>query len=158
MGAVFAIFAAFYFWAPKITGITYNDFLGKLHFWTMFVGVNLTFFPQHFLGLAGMPRRIPDYPGAFEGWNFVSSFGSFISLIASALFIYVLINSFSDGDKKEENNTWELQTYYTADNQIKNNASSANTIDFALSTPIELHAFSVIPTLVNSEGVNRIEG
>ena len=158
MGAVFAMLAGFYFWAPKIIGKTYNDSLGKLHFWTMFVGVNLTFFPQHFLGLAGMPRRIPDYPDAFAGWNFVSSFGSFISLIASALFIYVLINSFSDGDKKEENNTWELQTYYTADNQIKNNASSANTIDFALSTPIELHAFSVIPTLVNSEGVNRIEG
>jgi len=67
MGAVFALFAAFYFWGPKITGLKINEFLGKVHFWTMFVGVNLTFMPQHFLGLSGMPRRIPDYPDSFLG-------------------------------------------------------------------------------------------
>src|SRR5204862_291875 len=68
MGAVFALFSGFYYWTPKILGRNINDFLGKIHFWTLFIGVNLTFFPQHFLGLAGMPRRIPDYPDAFSGW------------------------------------------------------------------------------------------
>jgi len=65
MGAVFGMFAAYYFWSPKIIGKSYNELLAHIHFWTMFIGVNVTFFPQHFLGLAGMPRRIPDYPDAF---------------------------------------------------------------------------------------------
>ena len=69
MGAVFSIFAGFYYWFEKMVGLQYNEFLGKLHFWTFFVGVNLTFFPMHFLGAAGMPRRVPDYPDAFSNWN-----------------------------------------------------------------------------------------
>src|ERR1039457_1936576 len=79
LGAVFGIFAAWYYWFPKMTGYMYNETIGKLHFWITFIGVNIIFFPQHFLGLAGMPRRIADYPDAFHGWNMGSSYGSYIS-------------------------------------------------------------------------------
>jgi heme/copper-type cytochrome/quinol oxidase subunit 1 len=77
MGAVFGIFRAFYFWVSKLTGCQYPEHHGQRHFFLFFLGVNLTFFPQHFLGLAGMPRRYLDYPDAFLGWNVVSSYGSY---------------------------------------------------------------------------------
>jgi cytochrome c oxidase subunit 1 len=94
MGAVFSIFAGFYFWIGKITGLRYHETLGKLHFILFFAGVNITFFPMHFLGLAGMPRRIPDYPDAFAGWNAVASFGSGMSLISAFLFIIIILEMF----------------------------------------------------------------
>ena len=90
MGAVFAIFAGWYFWIKNFTGLTYPEVLGQIHFWLFFVGVNLTFFPMHFLGLAGMPRRIPDYPDAYAGWNMVASFGSYVSTISVILFFYIV--------------------------------------------------------------------
>lgn len=90
MGAVFGIFAGFYFWFHRITGLHFSELLGKLHFWTFFLGVNITFFPMHFLGLAGMPRRIPDFPDAFSGWNAIASFGSNISLISVIIFFYLI--------------------------------------------------------------------
>lgn len=90
MGVVFSIFAAWYYWVKKIIGLTYIESLGKLHFWLFFIGVNLTFFPMHFLGLAGMPRRVPDYPDAFEGWNYIASIGSCISFISATLFIFIV--------------------------------------------------------------------
>jgi len=90
MGAVFAIFAGLYFWWYNLTGTHYNELLGKIHFWLFFIGVNLTFFPMHFLGLAGMPRRIPDYPDAYLGWNFIASFGSLISFISLIIFLFVI--------------------------------------------------------------------
>lgn len=86
MGAVFAIFSGFYYWFNIITGLNYSEILGKIHFWITFVGVNLTFFPMHFLGLAGMPRRVPDYPLAFAGWNQIASIGSTISFIGMFIF------------------------------------------------------------------------
>lgn len=86
MGAVFAIFSGWYYWIGKMTGLRYPEVLGQVHFWLFFIGVNLTFFPMHFLGIAGMPRRIPDYPDAYSGWNSIASFGSYISSISALLF------------------------------------------------------------------------
>ena len=89
MGAIFGIFTGFYYWIGKISGRRYPEILGQIHFWLFFIGVNITFFPMHFLGLAGMPRRIPDFPDAMSGWNAVSSFGCYISFF-SALFFFIL--------------------------------------------------------------------
>jgi len=93
MGAVFAIFAGIYFWFYNIVGVRFSETLGKIHFWLFFIGVNLTFFPMHFLGLSGMPRRIPDYPDAFVGWNAFASFGSTISFLS--LLVFFLPSLFS---------------------------------------------------------------
>ena len=97
MGAVFTIFAGFYFWFPKIFGVVFNEFLAKIHFWIMFIGVNITFFPMHFLGLAGMPRRIPDYPDSFTAWNQVCSFGSAMSGFGLIFFFIVVYYSLVKG-------------------------------------------------------------
>ena len=82
-----------YFWFEKITGVCYPEILGKIHFWSFFIGVNLTFFPMHFLGVAGMPRRIPDYPDAYFIFNKIASWGSYVSAISSLFFFYILITS-----------------------------------------------------------------
>jgi len=97
MGAVFALFAGFYFWFEKITGYKYNEYLGVLHFCVTFIGVNLTFFPMHFLGLAGMPRRIPVYPIQFEFLNMVQTFGSILSFIGLCVFFLNLIFALTEG-------------------------------------------------------------
>jgi len=90
MGAVFSIFSGWYFWIKNFTGLTYPEILGQIHFWLFFTGVNLTFFPMHFLGLAGMPRRIPDYADAYAGWNMIASFGSYISVISLLFFFFIV--------------------------------------------------------------------
>jgi len=99
MGAVFAIFAGWYYWIGKMTGLQYPETLGKIHFWMFFVGVNLTFFPMHFLGLAGMPRRIPDYPDAFAGWNAVASLGSYVSALSALLFFYIVYETLTSNNR-----------------------------------------------------------
>jgi len=104
MGAVFAIFAGWYFWIEKITGLRYPEILGKIHFCLFFIGVNITFFPMHFLGLAGMPRRVPDYPDAFAGWNAIASFGSYISAISVVVFFYIIYITLTTEPKTQEKN------------------------------------------------------
>merc|ERR1711874_809526 len=98
MGAVFALFAGFYYWIGKITGLQYPELLGQIHFWLFFTGVNITFFPMHFLGLAGMPRRIPDYPDAYAGWNKISSYGSVMSGMGLIFFFFGVFYSLCYGD------------------------------------------------------------
>jgi len=129
LGAVFAIFAAWYYWFPKMTGYMYNEFLGKLHFWLMFVGVNLLFFPQHFLGLSGMPRRYVDYPDAFAGWNLVSSIGSYISAVGVLIFIFGVFEAFAR-KRVAGNNPWGV---------------GATTLEWTLSSPPPFHQFERLP-------------
>ena len=90
----FLYFGGLYYWFEKITGITYSEILAQIHFWTFFIGVNLTFFPMHWLGVAGMPRRIPDYPDAFYTFNAIASWGSYISALSFILFFFILFEAF----------------------------------------------------------------
>jgi cytochrome c oxidase subunit 1 len=106
MGAVFAIFSGFYFWVPKFVGLEYPEILGQIHFFTFFLGVNLTFAPLHFLGLAGMPRRIPDYPDAYSGWDAIASYGSYISAISTLFFFFVVYVTFSQGKPIHKKSIW----------------------------------------------------
>jgi cytochrome c oxidase subunit 1 len=99
LGSLFGIFAGFYYWIGKMSGRQYPETWGKIHFWMTFIGVNLAFFPMHFLGLAGMPRRIPDYPDAFAGWNLISSIGSFVSFAGTLVFLVVLWRTFTAGQR-----------------------------------------------------------
>ena len=143
LGAVFALFSAWYFWVPKILGLNYNILLGKVHFWILFIGVNLTFFPQHFLGLQGMPRRISDYPDAFAGWNLISSFGSIISLIATWLFLDIVYKQLVEG-KATSRYPWIIpefanDTYQTL---VRRAYSS---LEWALISPPKPHAFTNLP-------------
>jgi cytochrome c oxidase subunit 1 len=108
MGAVFAIFSGVYFWVTKIVGLSFSTTLGYVHFILTFFGVNLTFFPMHFLGLAGMPRRIPDYPDAYMPWNIIQSFGSLLTLAGLIVFFFAFIQSLCNlYDEKEEDEAFE---------------------------------------------------
>jgi cytochrome c oxidase subunit 1 len=144
MGAVFALFAGFYFWAPKIIGKTFDENLGRIHFWSLFVGVNLTFFPQHFLGLAGIPRRIPDYPDAFAGWNFISSFGSMISIAATVLFGYIIYDILANG-KSVNGNPWQVPSFFQSTPMFWIESHNAPSLEWSLDSPVPLHAYNVLP-------------
>jgi len=143
MGAVFALFSAWYFWIPKILGLEYNIMLGKAHFWVMFIGVNVTFFPQHFLGLQGMPRRISDYPDGFAGWNFVSSFGSIISVAATWLFLYIIYSQLVYG-KAASRYTWHPAEFHSDILQTYLNRAY-DSIEWAIESPPKPHSFVSLP-------------
>jgi cytochrome c oxidase subunit 1 len=131
MGALFGIFAGFYYWIGKMSGRKYPEALGKLHFWLTFISVNLIFFPMHFAGLAGMPRRIPDYPDAYAGWNMVSSIGSYVAVAAALLFLYIAIRTLVAGPRCEDN-PW---------------GEGATTLEWTLSSPPPFHQFNELPRI-----------
>jgi heme/copper-type cytochrome/quinol oxidase subunit 1 len=110
LGAVSALFGAFYYWIGKMTGYSYNEVLGLIHFWVFSIAVNIVFFPMHFLGLAGLPRRYPDYPIGYEGWNRVSSFGTILTLFSVLIFLYLLVNTVLINDKGRDN--LSLNSYF----------------------------------------------
>ena len=143
MGAVFAMFSAWYFWVPKITGLNYKIYISKLQFWILFIGVNLTFFPQHFLGLQGMPRRISDYADAFTGWNIVSSFGSIISVGATILFIIILKTQLTNKNFAIKN-PWS-SAEYVFDNLQSMLSRNFTSLEWGLSSPPKPHAFTSLP-------------
>ncbi|NBO20702.1 MAG: cytochrome c oxidase subunit 1 [Rhodobacteraceae bacterium] len=130
LGAVFGIFAGIYFWIGKMSGRQYPEWAGKLHFWAMFLGSNLTFFPQHFLGRQGMPRRYIDYPEAFAYWNWFSSLGAFISFASFVFFIGVVFYTLFAGRRVTENNYWN---------------EYADTLEWTLPSPPPEHTFEQLP-------------
>jgi cytochrome c oxidase subunit 1 len=144
MGAVFSIFAGFYYWAPKILGKMYSETLGQVHFWTMFIGVNTTFMPQHFLGLAGMPRRIPDYADAFEGWNYISSIGSIISVVATAIFLYTIYDMLVNQPAAIAN-PWGVPAFFMSTPSYLQESASSTTLEWALPSPTPFHAYNMMP-------------
>jgi cytochrome c oxidase subunit 1 len=119
MGVVFSVFAGFYYWFPKITGRMYSESRAQVHFVTMFIGVNRTFFPMHFLGLAGMPRRVPDYPDAFAGWNMVATFGSTVSAFSARLFRFTLYTGRLYGTKAGNNPWCRTEAYRKAQTEAR---------------------------------------
>jgi cytochrome c oxidase subunit 1 len=132
LGALFGIFAGFYYWIPKMSGYMYREWMGHVQFWLFFIGTNLTFFPQHFLGLAGMPRRIPDYPDVFAGWNFVSSIGSYISALGAVWFLVVVADIFIRKVPAPAN-PW---------------GEGARTIEWTIPSPPPFHTFEKTPRFV----------
>jgi cytochrome c oxidase subunit 1 len=132
IGALFTLFAGWYYWFPKMSGCMYSEAVGKLHFWLSFIGVNLTFFPQHFSGLAGMPRRYADYPDAFAYWNYISSMGSYISAAAMLVFFAGVVQALRRRQPAGDN-PW---------------GEGATTLEWTLSSPPPFHSFETLPRVV----------
>jgi cytochrome c oxidase subunit I len=131
LGALFAMFAGFYYWIGKMSGRQYPEIWGQIHFWMTFIGVNLTFFPMHFLGLQGMPRRIPDYPDAYGYWNQIVSLGSYLSAAAGVLFIIIALYTIFAG-RKVGANYW---------------GEGAKTLEWTLSSPPPYHQYETLPRM-----------
>jgi cytochrome c oxidase subunit I len=130
LGAVFAIFAGWYYWFPKMTGLMWSETLGKLHFWLTFIGANVLFFPQHFLGLAGMPRRIADYPDAYAYWNWWSSVGSYITAAGTLVFVVGMLYAYFVARRKAPANPWGV---------------GATTLEWTLPSPPAFHSYETLP-------------
>jgi cytochrome c oxidase subunit 1 len=130
-GAIFSMTAAIYYWLPKWCGRMYNEKMGQAHFWISFIGFNIAFFPQHFVGLAGMPRRIPDYALQFADFNMLSSIGAFIYGASQIMFLYNVIATIRSGEPTSEEKTWE----------------GAEGLEWTIPTPAPYHTFETPPTV-----------
>ncbi len=138
--SIFILMAAGYFWLPKWTGHMYNEKIGQLHFWLSAISVNILFFPQHFLGLAGMPRRIPDYAIQFADWNMISSIGGFIFGASQLLFLYIVIDTIKGGTgEKVSDEVWE--------------DAAKHGLEWTLPSPVPYHTWITPPTTVPTEHV-----
>jgi len=137
LGAVFTIFAGWYYWFPKMSGYMYNEALGKLHFWLTFIGANVLFFPQHFLGLAGMPRRYVDYPDAFAYWNWWSSVGSYITATGTIVFVISMLYAYFGSRVRAASNPW---------------GAGATTLEWTLPSPPAFHSYETLPQFRESGG------
>lgn len=146
MGAVFGMFAGFYYWIGKITGLRYPENLAQVHFWLFFIGVNITFFPMHFLGLSGMPRRIPDYPDAYAGWNEVATFGTYLSLASTAIFFYVVYLTLTT-DERCPDNQWDFYTNNPQLKQVQDTPECSTTLEWLLPSPPGFHTFEELPMI-----------
>jgi cytochrome c oxidase subunit 1 len=131
LGAVFALFAGFYYWIGKMSGRQYPEWMGQVHFYVTFIGVNLLFFPQHFLGLQGMPRRYPDYPDAYHYWNQISSYGGYIAFAGTIFFVFVAFYTLFFG-RKVGANYWDAQP-------------NTMTLEWTVSSPPPFHQFDIQP-------------
>jgi cytochrome c oxidase subunit 1 len=134
LGAVFVIFAAVYYWFPKMTGYVLPEWIGKLHFWLAFIGANVLFFPMHFLGLAGMPRRYADYPDAFQPWHFVATMGGHIFAAGLVVFIFGVIYALVRKERAVAN-PW---------------GEGATTLEWTLSSPPPFHQFETLPRIADT--------
>jgi cytochrome c oxidase subunit 1 len=135
LGAVFAIFCAFYYWIGKMSGRQYPEWAGRVHFWLSFVGVNLLFFPQHFLGVAGMPRRIHDYADVYAGWNMVSSVGALVTAVGTVFFFYVLFYTLFRGERCADN-PW---------------GKGATTLEWTVPSPAPFHTHEEPPVFAGKQ-------
>lgn len=145
LGAVFGIFSGFYYWFSKITGVTYNETLAQIHFWLLFIGANLTFMPMHWLGLSGMPRRIPDYPTAFAGWNMLCSFGAYVSVVSLVAFFAAVAEALIVA-RPAGSNPWATDR-----------PTPIYTLEWLLSSPMEFHTHAELPAIREFKSIKQAE-
>lgn len=147
LGALFAIFAGYYYWSPMVTGLYYNNVLSKIQFWLFFIGANVTFMPMHFLGMNGMPRRIPDYPDAFAGFNAICSLGSVIAIISLLFFGYVIYDQLVNGLVNKDLSTNSLlkdPDFFESNETFKSNEIKSESMEFLLNYPPMFHTFNTV--------------
>lgn len=145
MGALFSVIGGYYYWGPSMFGLKYNRTWAEVHFWLLFISVNIIFLPMHFLGINGMPRRIPQYPDAFVGWNYVSSIGSAISLISVFVGLKSVLIQIENGEN--ENAEHHVTPDFVESNLCRDTRDSD--LELILTKPAEYHTFSELPVLTH---------